>query len=430
MEGKIPKLQALARRRGSTSVQVLVILVPVLFGFLGFAIDLGRMYLIRAELKAAANAMALGAASHLIGTEASIASANSAGRLIISNADAFGNRYNFGGSQIGESDGFLNSDAPDPRFFDTAAGAIGEGDAASSPEAAGGATARHVRVDLTAESPLTFWGFLSLGQARKTPVAARAVAGLSAPLCQVCGIEPLVIPALDAADPVHFGYTPGSRYTLGYTCTGAPTPGILANTERRVEYLMINRYNTEATLFPDEGSQAFRIGAGGLPASSNTAQYCVNVNAEEQIWASAAPLTCNQQRPPTVAANLLCGFATRFDATVQTACQTIPESDTIASAYDPDTDVADVTDYPTYTGTGRRVITVGIVETLVAGGTMTILGFRQFLLEPAANDVTLTVSDFNGRFAALYIGSPMPLKAGRFGGCSITTGPGKVVLHQ
>jgi hypothetical protein len=38
---------------------VLVILVPVLFGFMGFAIDLGRMYLIRGELNTAANAMAV-----------------------------------------------------------------------------------------------------------------------------------------------------------------------------------------------------------------------------------------------------------------------------------------------------------------------------------------------------------------------------------
>ena len=156
----------------------------------------------------------------------------------------------------------------------------------------------------------------------------------------------------------------------------------------------------------------------------------MNVNAEEQVWATATPLTCNQLRPPNIVSNYVCGLASRFDTTVQAACATIPESDTIASAFDPDTDVVDIEDYVNYTGAGRRVITVGVVETLSPTGTMTILGFRQFLLEPATNDVTLNVSDQNARFGALYIGNPMPLRAGRMSGCSITSGPGKVVLHQ
>ena len=42
---------------------MLVILVPVLFGLIGFAVDLGRLYMVRGELKTAANAMALAAAS-------------------------------------------------------------------------------------------------------------------------------------------------------------------------------------------------------------------------------------------------------------------------------------------------------------------------------------------------------------------------------
>src|SRR3954468_1063676 len=41
--------------RGSMSLQLLVILVPVLFGLMGFALDLGRLYLIRGELNEAAN---------------------------------------------------------------------------------------------------------------------------------------------------------------------------------------------------------------------------------------------------------------------------------------------------------------------------------------------------------------------------------------
>src|SRR5204863_116838 len=52
------------------SIQMLVIMVPVLFGMMGFAIDLGRLYLVRGELSQAANAMALAAAAQLNGTTA------------------------------------------------------------------------------------------------------------------------------------------------------------------------------------------------------------------------------------------------------------------------------------------------------------------------------------------------------------------------
>ncbi len=51
-----------AGQRGASAVPILVIMVPVLFGLLGFALDLGIMYSAKGELKAAADAMALAAA--------------------------------------------------------------------------------------------------------------------------------------------------------------------------------------------------------------------------------------------------------------------------------------------------------------------------------------------------------------------------------
>jgi hypothetical protein len=126
----------------------------------------------------------------------------------------------------------------------------------------------------------------------------------------------------------------------------------------------------------------------------------------------------------------LCGLAARFDnTTVPAACNAVNETDTILGAATVDTDLADVEDYTAYVGNRRRIITVPIVDT-ASTSTMIVLGFRQFLLEPAANDVTLNAADQNGRFAALYLGSVMPVRAGRFDGCTLTAGPGKVVLHQ
>ena len=106
------------------------------------------------------------------------------------------------------------------------------------------------------------------------------------------------------------------------------------------------------------------------------------------------------------------------------------EVDTLISAQIADTDLTDLDDYTAYTGNGRRVITIAVVDALSGTGTMTVLGFRQFFVEPFPNDVTLNPSDPNARFAALYVGSVMPLRQGTFSGCQITNGPGKVVLHQ
>jgi hypothetical protein len=174
----------------------------------------------------------------------------------------------------------------------------------------------------------------------------------------------------------------------------------------------------------------FRIGASGLPPTSNSALACFTVGASELQWATAAPLACNTNRVPEVVTNFACGLATRFEVAPQTGCTEIPEVSTIASAYTPDPDVTNLDAYSAYTGNLRRIITIPIVETLVPGGSMTILGFRQFLVQPNLNDVTTGANDTNGRFVATYIGSAVPIRQGSFNGCSQTTGPGKIVLHQ
>ena len=85
------------------------------------------------------------------------------------------------------------------------------------------------------------------------------------------------------------------------------------------------------------------------------------------------------------------------------------------------------------------MITVPVVDVLAPNTAtpMTVLGFRQFLLQPNPDGTPFNPSDTNGRFVATYIGSPMPVKQGyvddRFGqSCPapVTSGPGKVVLHR
>jgi len=424
------------------SLQLLVILVPVIFGFMGFALDLGRLYLIRGELNQAANTMAIAAASQLIGTSASTDNATAAANQSLDDTNNQANKYNFGSLLIGQS-GVYSSTAT-PSFYATIADA-----AAGNPS--DGTTALHAQIDITAEAPLLFWSLLPGGESRRTRVAARAIAGMSAPVCSACGIEPIALAAIDAADTVNFGFgdpTAGQLYTLAYQCSGTPAPAALPGTTTVVTYDIVNRFDSAGVL--DESQQLYRDAAGGLiasaspnPTGSTVPLACMAINdPAEVMWASLSPNTCASGVPVGVS-NFLCGLYSRFDNAEQPGICAANVSDfaNLSTGYLPDTDVttgqADA--YSAYTGNGRRVITVAIVDTLAANvlGTMTILGFRQFLLELNNDGTFINAGDINGRFVVQYIGNPKPVRQGYFDdrfqlSCPIGgfTGPGKVVLHQ
>jgi len=80
------------------SLQLLVILVPVLFGMMGFAIDLGRLWMVRGELHQAASAMALAAAGQM-GPTMPLMGVPAANQAL---NEANGNTYNFGSTAIPE----------------------------------------------------------------------------------------------------------------------------------------------------------------------------------------------------------------------------------------------------------------------------------------------------------------------------------------
>jgi Flp pilus assembly protein TadG len=411
-------------QRGATAVQLLTLFVPVFLGMMGFAIDLGRLYMARSELQAAANSMALAAASQLIGTDASTGVASTYGRLTIENNSGYGNRYDFGGSAVGQTNGSLTSEVPEPQYFGTLAEALADSGATA------GSAARYVRVNIMGETPIVFWGLIPIAQDRRVGIQVAAVAGRSAPLCQVCGTEPIVVPALDPTDATDFGFVQGTRYTFGYNCSGQGTPAILPGGGARVDYVLINRLNTETQIFTAESTQLFRAGAAGLASTPNRALGCFNVNAAETLWAGADPLPCLQNGVPALVQNFLCGLAMRFDAAVAGNCTAIPEVDTISASFTPDTDVADAADYAAYTGNGKRIITVPVVDSITNLSAMTVLGFRQFLVQPALNQTTINTADQNGRFVVTYIGSVAPVKQGSMRGCTQTAGPGMVVLHR
>ncbi|HYW43920.1 MAG TPA: pilus assembly protein TadG-related protein [Bryobacteraceae bacterium] len=429
------------------TLQMLVILAPVFFGMMGFAIDLGRLYLVRGELSEAANAMALAAAAQLIGTSSSLDNAGAAATQSIDPTNPLANKYFYASLPVGQSTGNLVSSTASS-FYATVADAT----AGSSGSQADGTTARDVLVSVTADTPLLFWSILPLGQSRKTTVAAQAIAGISAPLCTACGIEPFLVAALDSTDTVNFGFgdpTAGNLYTLAFECSGTPAPAALPGTATVIPYGIVNRYDTgNATL--DETQQLFADGASGLiasadpnPTGSPVPLACVGINdASEVIWASTSPNLCSTAAPVGVE-EALCGIYSRFDnLNPPGACQTnVSDFATIATAFLPDTDITtgQANLYTDYTGNARRVITLPIVAALAPDvvTTMTVLGFRQFLVELNSDGTFPDPTDINGRFVVMYIGSPKPVPQGyvddRFSlACPVPvpSGPGKVVLHQ
>jgi Flp pilus assembly protein TadG len=437
-----------SRKAGSVSIQLAVIMVPVLFGMMGFALDLGRLYLVRGELNHAAEAAAMAAAGQLIGTSGALDAANTVAQQTIAL-----NKYNFGSLTLGQDAGNLSSTITDPAYFATVAGATGSDPTASGAD---GTTARHVQISVTADAPLLFWSLLSLGASRKTPIAAQALAGISAPLCVACGSEPFAVAAIDASDLVNFGFgdpTAAVNYTFYYNCTGTPTPTFLPNSGQYAPYTIINRYDGGNTTVTDETDQLFRYGAGGLlssttpnPTGSTVPLGCVSIGDPlEAVWNgplfTAVPQLCTAALPQ-VAAAALCGLYSRFDNQTQPAACTTAVTDyaALTAGYQPDTDVTtgQANLYTDYTGNGRRVITITVVDALPPNSatTMNVLGFRQFLVQPNSDGTFFDPSDANGRFVATYIGSPVPVRQGNiddrygFGVCPATSGPGKVVLHQ
>jgi len=422
---------------------MLVILVPVIFGFMGFALDLGRLYLIRGELNQAADAMALAAAQQLVGATASNALVQNILPAPVGNGPSY--TYNFGALTLGQPAGKLSSTIA-PLCFDTVTDAV-----ANSNGTADCSTATAVQVTVSADAPLLFFGLLPVAQSRSTPVAAQAVAGMSAPLCTGCGMAPIAVPALNTGDPVDFGFDPSksTAYTLYYSCIGTPVPAPLAGASVPIRYVLINRYDTASAL--PEGDQLFQYDALGIAASNDptpntctaaptTPFACVNVGDCEQFWASAPSRSCTSTAPSPSVEAALCGLYSRLDSpgNVGICSNVVPDLAALAPAAVPDTDLApgETPPYSAYLGNARRLITAAIVDG--AGATMTVLGFRQFLIEPNPDGTFFSPADPSGRFPALYVGSPAPMPQGwfdtRFAGamCPVGSfsGPGKAVLHK
>lgn len=408
-----------------------VLLTFVLFGFLGFAVDLGRLYMIRGELHVAAEQMALVAAQELVGTNAAADNADAALAMVQSGESA--NQFNFSSNTLG-GEGLLPSEIGELELFSTFGDATGSEE--STGATAGANEARYVRVTVRADAPLTFWQLLpSTGIGGVTSIQTAALAGISAPLCTVCGLEPMAIAPADFEDTADFGYIRGTKYTFYSQCTGAPLPPLLTGTAGRIQYTILDRAITDSTLDTDQ--QLFHFFAGGLPAptfpvSEDSNLACPTIGGTDLRLGQVSVAACTQGNRGAAVRDALCGLNARLNPVAHTGCTAITDIDTLIEGFVADTNIDQIDDYTEYNGNRRRIFTVAMVDAIpfAAGTTMNVLGFRQFLLEPDPDSTELNPNGQWGRFTAMYIGYPAPVRQGAFGACGVTEGPGKVVLHQ
>ena len=360
-------------QRGASALWLVVIFVPVLLGLAGFALDLGMLYSAKGELKTAASAMALAAAQNLIGTDSASTNAQAAAMVTVQNTVGPGNKYNFQGLAIGQTTGSLASTISAPAYYTDAADAIAS--TAPSGSEVASAQAKYVRMTVTGETPLIFWGLLPVASTRKVAVTASAVAGISAPLCLACGIEPFAVAAANQSDTTDFGFVPAqstpSRILVPslprpLASRPSPPPPILGGASSTLSYLLINRLDPTNTVFPDETSQAYQDGAGGMPGNTNTAQACFRINNVEVVWADATINRCGvpvalvvDQRDlrPGCALRIFraSGLFQSWSASIRflRSIRRSPTSTATRLIRD-------------YTGNGRRIITIPVVDTLSA----------------------------------------------------------------
>ena len=189
-----PVLRALRDRRGAISVVTALTLV-MLVGFVGMAVDLARMFVVRSELQTAVDACALSAALELNGQSDAPLRAQLAGQFL---ADQ--NKINFQSTALVlATDKITFSSSLNGPFL-----------AASSIS---GSSARYVRCAESQPGLVAY--FLSVIGIPTMPLTADAVAGVQ-PSQSVCSVPVTLCSSSNSkAASGNFGYAVGDRAVLG-----------------------------------------------------------------------------------------------------------------------------------------------------------------------------------------------------------------------
>lgn len=431
-------------QRGAATVYFLFMTV-VVFALMVMATDFGRLYVVQGELQSAAEAAALGAARRLVGTTNATIRADDQVTTSFDTTTGNDNRFNLRQNQIGISagSGLVTTTAVD--YFATLLDALAQlnGGQAGGIDWSSGVYPKYVSVRITAQAPMLFVPLVNRTANAQPSVSVAAIAGISGPMCSVCGIDGFAVVDQSAGlDPLNYGFVPGSFYTLYLTpAQQAPnnpvTPAPQAGTVAAVQYAILNHIPAGPADLDLDGS-LFELGAGGISTNPElTPPGIVSIETTEVAYPD---LRGNTSAGTSVGRDILCGLNARFGVDPSTnACGVVDAAQFVALAplFSADTDVGADTyaagvglqDYATeYDGSLRRILTVAIVD---AADSLTVMNFRQFLIEMSPNVAQgLDPTPGSGVFRVQYIGMPVPLRCGGVGGvCTITAGVGRVVLH-
>jgi Flp pilus assembly protein TadG len=349
------------RQRGERgfSLMMLSLLMFVMLGMVGLAIDLGRMYIYKTELQTFADASALAAVAQLDGTQTGVQLANA-----VATAGPIGttkpNGYAFDTTVI--------SDVA-ASYSTSFAGTYNSYETANSP---GANTYRFIRVTASVSAPLSFLPVLP-GIPTQMALSASATAGQK-PQSTMSrgGLLPFVPDAHNQADTKNFGLTPGAAYTLkwgnGNTTTCPGDAGFTPPGSPPSEHGFVDIGEGDSN-----NNVRLAIEYGGYPNATSTPS---SVQAGDTL--SSVP----GNRGTSI-----------FDALQNRASQ---DTDDVSSTY--------AAYLSGGTGNGRRIVTVAIGGTWSGHGSNAstpVLGFANFFLNTA-------YSGTSGPICATYIGPGDP----------------------
>jgi Flp pilus assembly protein TadG len=335
-----------------------------LFGIMGLALDVGRMYIAKSEAQTYADAGAIEAALRMNGTSAGIMTS---AQLVAFNA----NRYALGNTA-----------------FTTSNVVLDYATAQTGPFGAGGTTSKFARVTATPSVNLYFLPIL----VRQTTTAVPAVAIANQVPITGTGLFPLA-PIAASPTAVNYGYTAGGFYSLEWGSN--PSHGNCANDTAAMIAVASNNN-------PNANWNSLHGYYDGIPGHySNGPTAPTLINSTSDVVAQILGDYEHTSLVPGDNAPLNGGES-------RTAVNT-----NMTSRIQQDTDQTSAT-YAAYTGNGRRVITVpiicpGVCSFTSNGHTYTsndpnsnlVMGYAPFFLLPAS---TLP-SNGTQSFCAEYIGT-------------------------
>jgi Flp pilus assembly protein TadG len=330
-----------------------------LFGITGLAVDIGRMYIAKNEAQTFADAGAMIAGLSINGTASGIMTT---AQLLAADS----NRYNIGNSSFADGNVVL-------RYSTTQNGPwVTPGSAIGAP-----GNIKFAQVTATAAVPLYFLPVLIAQTAASVPAVAVSsqinILATAATHGIGTGLFPFAPVASAPADATgNYGYAVGSYYTLEWgtqtDSTNQCQDGVVSSDSDAMK--------TAADNFPNQYHGYF----DGAPGNSSSvppyqpATISGNSNITNQIindW-EAAPMNIGDVAP-------LIGGERRVDVTGDMQTRIAQDSDPNAATY------------ASYTGNGRRVITVPVVcegpctyysngQTITSSHADTVIGYAGFFL--------------------------------------------------